>query len=187
MSLIREKATESEAVVKNITKDIQVLDLAKKNLITSMTMMKRLQMLGVNSATFASIHLCLIVYKLVNALTQMEDLIREKKYSEVAQTLSVSLVYLWSPPRVIMSSQATKEISASLKSYTAVPPIARVWKRMQEIQSQLRTQLDADFDALYVLQMLFPKETKHILLLKASYRKVTNQPRRPSSQTLVRL
>lgn len=46
MSRIREKATESEAVVRDITKDIQVLDLAKKNLITSMTMMKRLQMLG---------------------------------------------------------------------------------------------------------------------------------------------
>jgi len=46
MSLIREKATESEAVVRDITKDIQVLDLAKKNLITSMTGMKRLQMLG---------------------------------------------------------------------------------------------------------------------------------------------
>jgi len=47
MSRIREKATESEAVVRNITKDIQVLDLAKKNLILSMTMLKRLQMLGV--------------------------------------------------------------------------------------------------------------------------------------------
>jgi hypothetical protein len=46
MTLIREKATESEAVVRNITKDIQVLDLAKKNLITSVTVMKRLQMLG---------------------------------------------------------------------------------------------------------------------------------------------
>ena len=89
----------------------------------------------------------------------MEELIGEKKYSEVAQTLSVSLlVYLQSPPMVIMSFlQATKQISASLKSYTAVPPIARVWKRMQEIQSQLRTQLDADFDALYVLQMLFSR------------------------------
>jgi hypothetical protein len=152
MSLIREKATESEAVVKNITKDIQVLDLAKKNLITSMTMMKRLQMLGVYPPPSHSHISCLIIYKLVNALTQMEDLIAEKKYSEVSQTLSVSLlVYLQSPPRVIMSSQATKQISASFKSYTAVPPIARVWKRMQEIQSQLRTQLDADFDALYVL------------------------------------
>lgn len=47
MSRIREKATESEAVVRNITKDIQVLDTAKKNLILSMTTLKRLQMLGV--------------------------------------------------------------------------------------------------------------------------------------------
>lgn len=47
MSRIREKATESEAVVRNITKDIQVLDLAKKNLILSMTTLKRLQMLGI--------------------------------------------------------------------------------------------------------------------------------------------
>ena len=46
MSRIREKATESEAVVRNITKEIQVLDLAKKNLILSMTTLKRLQMLG---------------------------------------------------------------------------------------------------------------------------------------------
>ena len=46
MSRIREKATESEAVVRNITKEIQMLDLAKKNLILSMTTLKRLQMLG---------------------------------------------------------------------------------------------------------------------------------------------
>ena len=99
MSLIREKATESEAVVKDITKDIQVLDLAKKNLITSMTMMKRLQMLGVYPAPFSSTYL---IYKLVNALTLMEKLISEKMYSEVAQTLSVSLlVYLHSPTWVI--------------------------------------------------------------------------------------
>ena len=46
MSRIREQATESEAVVRDITKDIQTLDLAKKNLTTSMTFLKRLQMLG---------------------------------------------------------------------------------------------------------------------------------------------
>ncbi|KAH9484873.1 Vacuolar protein sorting-associated protein 53-like protein [Psilocybe cubensis] len=114
MSRIREKATESEAVVRNITKDIQVLDLAKKNLITSMTMMKRLQML-------------------VNALTQLEDLIKEKKYSEVAQTLA-----------------AVKQISSSFKSYTAVPRINRVWKHIQDVQARLKTQLDADFDAFYL-------------------------------------
>jgi vacuolar protein sorting-associated protein 53 len=49
MSLIREKATESEAIVRNITRDIQVLDLGKDNLVRSMTMLKRLQMLGVLS------------------------------------------------------------------------------------------------------------------------------------------
>lgn len=46
ISRIREKATESEAVVRNITKEIQVLDVAKKNLIHCMTTFKRLQMLG---------------------------------------------------------------------------------------------------------------------------------------------
>ena len=46
MSRIREQATESEAVVQSITKDIQMLDKAKKNLTTSMTMLRRLQMLG---------------------------------------------------------------------------------------------------------------------------------------------
>ncbi|KAF9479029.1 hypothetical protein BDN70DRAFT_921489 [Pholiota conissans] len=115
MSRIREKATESEAVVRNITKDIQVLDLAKKNLIASMIMMKRLQML-------------------VNALTQLEDLMKEKKYSEVAQSLA-----------------AVKQISdTSFKTYTSVPRINKVWKRIHEIQGQLRTQLDADFDAFYL-------------------------------------
>ena len=48
VSRIREKATESEAVVRNITKEIQVLDLAKRNLILSMTTLKRLQMLGMS-------------------------------------------------------------------------------------------------------------------------------------------
>jgi vacuolar protein sorting-associated protein 53 len=50
MHRIREKATESEAIVRDITKDIQVLDLAKKNLILSMTALKRFQMLGAITA-----------------------------------------------------------------------------------------------------------------------------------------
>lgn len=72
MSLIREKATESEAVVRNITADIQVLDLAKKNLILSMTVLKRLQML-------------------VNALHHLEGYIQERNYEEIAQSLAVSV------------------------------------------------------------------------------------------------
>ncbi|GJE92731.1 vacuolar protein sorting-associated protein 53 -like protein [Phanerochaete sordida] len=69
MSRIREKATESEAVVRNITKEIQVLDLAKRNLILSMTTMKRLQ-------------------SLVNALGQLEEQMKENRYAEIAQTLA---------------------------------------------------------------------------------------------------
>lgn len=46
MNRIREKATESEAIVQDITKEIQILDLGKKNLVTSITSLKRLQILG---------------------------------------------------------------------------------------------------------------------------------------------
>ncbi|KAK7045611.1 Vacuolar protein sorting-associated protein 53 [Paramarasmius palmivorus] len=114
MSRIREKATESEAVVRSITKDIQVLDLAKRNLILSMTTLKRLQML-------------------VNALTQLEDQVQEKKYSEIAQTLG-----------------AVKQISEAFKQHTSVPRIMQIWKRIQEIQGALRTHIDQDFDAFYL-------------------------------------
>ncbi|RXW18060.1 hypothetical protein EST38_g7790 [Candolleomyces aberdarensis] len=114
MSRIREKATESEAVVRNITKDIQVLDLVKRNLIHSTTTLKRLQML-------------------VNALTQLEDLMKEKKYSEVAQKLA-----------------AVKQISATFETYTGVPRIARLWKRIKDIQGQLRNQLEEDFDNFFI-------------------------------------
>lgn len=46
VSGIRDAATESEVVVRDITRDIQSLDLAKKHLIQSMTALKRFQMLG---------------------------------------------------------------------------------------------------------------------------------------------
>ncbi|KIJ68088.1 hypothetical protein HYDPIDRAFT_173763 [Hydnomerulius pinastri MD-312] len=127
MSRIREKASESEAVVRNITKDIQVLDLAKKNLILSMTTLKRLQML-------------------VNALTQLEDQVKEKRYAEVAQTLA-----------------AVKQISASFKSYTSVHRIMQIWKRIQQIQGEIRTQLDAEFDAFYLQDPSKPFKTAHMI------------------------
>ncbi|PSR73209.1 hypothetical protein PHLCEN_2v10930 [Hermanssonia centrifuga] len=113
MSRIREKATESEAVVRNITKEIQVLDLAKRNLILSMTTLKRLQML-------------------VNAFGQLEDQVKEAKYQEIAQTLA-----------------AVKQISTSFRPYTSVQRISQLWRRLQEVQSELRTKIDADWDKFY--------------------------------------
>ncbi|EIW83097.1 hypothetical protein CONPUDRAFT_121483 [Coniophora puteana RWD-64-598 SS2] len=114
MSRIREKATESEAVVKNITKDIQALDLAKQNLSQSMTTLKRLQML-------------------VNALGLLEELSKERKYKEAAQTLS-----------------AIKEISASFRHLTSVHRISQVWKQVQSVQGELRSQLEEDFDDFFL-------------------------------------
>ena len=46
--------------------------------------------------------------------------------------------------------QAVKQLSLTFKPYTAVPTIAHVWRKVQDIQGELRTKVDADFDALYV-------------------------------------
>lgn len=46
--------------------------------------------------------------------------------------------------------QAVKQISASFKPYTSVQRIAQLWRRIQEIQSELRTMIDADWDKLSV-------------------------------------
>ncbi|THH07754.1 hypothetical protein EW145_g3172 [Phellinidium pouzarii] len=120
MSRIREQATESEAVVRNITKDIQLLDLAKKNLTSSMTSLKRLQMLA-------------------NALSQLEELVKDNKYAEVSQTLT-----------------AVKELSAPFKSCLSIPQIALLWARIQTLQGELRTRLDHDFDAFFLLDPTNP-------------------------------
>lgn len=126
MSRIREKAAESEAVVRNITKDIQVLDLAKKNLTTSMTMLRRLQMLA-------------------NALTQLEDQVKERRYAEVAQSLA-----------------AVKQISATFKSYTSVPCVVQLSKRIQQITGDIRAQVDAEFEAFYLQDPSKQSRASHI-------------------------
>ncbi|KAG6375541.1 Vps53-like protein [Boletus reticuloceps] len=127
MSRIREKASESEAVVRNITKDIQALDLAKKNIMLSMTTLKRLQML-------------------VNALTQLEEQVKEKKYTEVAHSLA-----------------AVKQLSASFKSYTSVNHIMRIWRRIQQTQGELRSQLDAEFDSFFLQDLSKPFKATQIM------------------------
>jgi vacuolar protein sorting-associated protein 53 len=88
MVRIREKATESEAIVKNITKDIQSLDLAKKNLSQSMTALKRFQMLGTIDYGLGCSKAYYYSFS-VNALSNLEQLVKAKKYSEITQTLAV--------------------------------------------------------------------------------------------------
>lgn len=43
-----------------------------------------------------------------------------------------------------------KEVAAVFKQYTAVERIATVWRKVQELQGNLRTILDEEFDALLV-------------------------------------
>jgi len=47
INYLRSGATESEIVVREITRDIKTLDLAKRNIVSSMTGVKRFQMLGI--------------------------------------------------------------------------------------------------------------------------------------------
>ncbi|KAI0283690.1 Vps53-like protein [Russula aff. rugulosa BPL654] len=116
MSLIREKATESEAIVRNITRDIQVLDLGKDNLVRSMTMLKRYQML-------------------VNALSQLEDYVKDKKYPDITQSLS-----------------AVKEISASFKQYTSAPTITAACATADVLGLDVRAALTARYTALLLAE-----------------------------------
>ncbi|GAA5897830.1 Vps53p [Sporobolomyces salmoneus] len=68
VTAIRDAATESEVVVRDITRDIQSLDLAKRNLVASMNALKRFQML-------------------VNAFDQLTKLAKSRQYRETAQAL----------------------------------------------------------------------------------------------------
>ncbi|KEP51271.1 vacuolar sorting-associated-like protein [Rhizoctonia solani 123E] len=114
MSRIREKATESEAIVRDITKDIQILDLAKRNLALSVTSLKRFQML-------------------VNALGQLETMVKEKQYKEIAQTLG-----------------AVKEIALFFKPYSTIERISIATKRLQELQGSVRGSVEKDFDDFFL-------------------------------------
>lgn len=52
---IKEKATQSEQMVQEITQDIKSLDYAKRHLTTSITTLKRLQMLGMFSTLYCDV------------------------------------------------------------------------------------------------------------------------------------
>jgi len=84
----------------------------------------------------------------VNALTQLEDQSKEKRYGDVAHTLAVRFRLSVFAAAILTRPQAVKQLSASFKPYTSVHRIHRVWKRVQQVQGEIRTQLEAEFDAL---------------------------------------
>jgi hypothetical protein len=76
-----------------------MLDTAKKNLTLSMTALKRFQMLGISLVSSRSNNL---TFSPVNALEQLDDLLKERKYGDMAQTLGVrrQSVCRWCPSNI---------------------------------------------------------------------------------------
>lgn len=50
-----------------------------------------------------------------------------------------------------LSRQAVKQIANTFKPYMSVQRISQIWRHIQEIQGELRTKIDADWDKLYAL------------------------------------
>ncbi|KAF8583856.1 hypothetical protein K439DRAFT_1617197 [Ramaria rubella] len=122
-SRIREKSSESSHVVHEITKDIQLLDLAKRNLVTSINALRKFGMMGTDSK------------QTVNGVSQLEDQLSAspRKYSDIAQSLA-----------------AVKNLAFTFKSSLRVPRIAIVLKRIQELQGEIRSILEIEFDAFFL-------------------------------------
>lgn len=86
---IKEKALESETIVREITRDIQTLDRGKKNLGESVTVLKRLGQLGtwsdgLNTGKRADTR------SAEKALDHLDSTVPSKQYRDIAQALSVS-------------------------------------------------------------------------------------------------
>jgi len=88
-----------------------------------------------------------LTFSPVNALEQLDGLLKEKKYGDMAQTFGVRRqLILWLVP--LKRIQAVKQIATFFRPYTSVDRIASAWKRIQEFQGRARSIVEEDFDAL---------------------------------------
>ena len=137
VTAIRDAATESEVVVRDITRDIQSLDQAKRNLVASMNALKRFQMLGASCparsrrarpADASTRPLA------VNAFDQLTRLAKSRRYRETAQALA-----------------AVKELSAYFKTFSSVERVSAVSRGVVEVQNVLKEQVMHEFEEACVL------------------------------------
>ncbi|CAI2168563.1 16218_t:CDS:10 [Funneliformis geosporum] len=94
---IKEKATQSEIMVQEITQDIKSLDFAKRHLTTSITALKRLQML-------------------VTAVDQLKVMAKMKQYKETSQLLQ-AVLQLASYFKSYKSIKQIAELSISIATF----------------------------------------------------------------------
>ena len=86
----------------------------------------------------------------VNALSQLEDQAKERKYRDIAQSLAVGIMTcrFWDST-LNHCVKAVKQIGASFKPYTSIQRISQIWRRVLELQGEIRANIDADWDKLY--------------------------------------
>ncbi|TPX70634.1 hypothetical protein SpCBS45565_g01703 [Spizellomyces sp. 'palustris'] len=132
---IKEQAAESERMVQEITRDIKSLDHAKKNLTSSVTVLRRLQML-------------------VSAVEQLRTMAGKKQYIEAAQLVQVINQLL----AHFKTYRSVNQIAALLDSVTQLQAdIKRQIFRDFEagfVGGALRSQLGLLSDACLVINIL---------------------------------
>lgn len=85
----------------------------------------------------------------VSALGQLDEQIRENRYSDIAQTLAVRNLGFTCHVKIELSvPQAVKQITASFKQYASLHRMTQITRRVQEIQNELRAKIDSDWDKL---------------------------------------
>ncbi|XP_074640960.1 vacuolar protein sorting-associated protein 53 homolog [Tubulanus polymorphus] len=107
---IKDKAEKSEDMVKEITRDIKQLDLAKRHLTTSITTLNHLHML-------------------VSGVDSLQALTRRRQYGEIAPLL-----------------EGVLNVLDQFQKYMGIPQIKELADKVKEIQTELGTQILADFE-----------------------------------------
>lgn len=111
---IKEKAAEAEAIVSTITRDIQRLDTAKKNMTAAITALRRWSMLQ-------------------EAYTELKDSLRKKQFKPMANSVA-----------------AVNGLSTALQALTANPPVAQLFREIQQIQAQVKETVGVELDKFLI-------------------------------------
>ncbi|CAF2891267.1 unnamed protein product [Rotaria sp. Silwood2] len=122
MREIKDKADKSEEMVKEITRDIKQLDVAKKNLTTSVTTLNHLQML-------------------IEGIDKIEIAIKKKSYGDIANLLH---------PVIKLTAQITVQVrkecedafnGPNAKNFTSNQHFSDVCKIIDVIDPKLRLEV----------------------------------------------
>lgn len=86
----------------------------------------------------------------VQAHGELKKLIGTKQYRAMSNSLSVSHLqrYIISSVAEILGLQAINGLSSALQPLTANPPVAQIFKEIQEVQAKVKEAVGKDLDDL---------------------------------------